>query len=218
MVCMRLDIPFFPNTRKNDSQCFSVSCLSLISYFTDKNLSLEEVDALLHQKKGYWTYTSQLATALHDLGLDVKYFSSADPTPFLEGESYIRDHFPEKAENIIAHTNVPVLISSIAQLVQYKLFQKKVLDAEEMEIHLQQGHGIILLVDANIILGNEGPFQKQAIVLTGYDKLNYFFHHSGADFPTPHLIVPKKRLLDAWNAPGTDHDVIIVYGKRANRR
>lgn len=215
---MRLDVPFSPNPKKNDKECLTVSCWSLISYFTEKEISFDEIDALLHRKKGYWTYTTQLVTMLHELGLDVKYFSSEDPTPFLEGESYIRDHFPEKAENIIAHTNVPVLISSIAHLIQHKLFQKKVLDAEEMEIHLQQGHGIILFVDGTTILDNLGSFQKQAIVLTGYDKLNFFFHHSGADFPTPHMIVPKKRLLDAWNAPGTDHDVIIVYGKRANRR
>lgn len=215
---MRLEIPFYPNSSKDDATCIRVSCQSLIAYFTGKVLTLEELDALFKKKKGHWTYTAQVATGLHDLGLDVKYFSNVDPAPFLDGETYIHDHFGEKAENILSHTDVPALINSINQLVQYKLFQKKVLDAEELEIHLQQGHGILLIVNSTIVLGKEGSFEKQAIILTGYDKSHFFLHHAGKDFPTPHMIVPKKILLDAWNAPETNNDAVIVYGKRANRR
>lgn len=215
---MQINIPFYPNTSGDGNQCMQVSCLSLISYFTGRVLSVEELDGLSRRKKGYWTYTAQIVTVLHDLGLDVKYFSKVDPAPFLEGESFIRDHYGANAEQILKHTDIPVLIDSIKQIIQYKLFQKKILDAEELEVHLQQGHGIILLVDYNKILGTEGPYLGHAIVLTGYDKLNFFFHQSGPNNPTPHMIVPKKLLLDAFNAPGTDNDVVVVYGKRANRR
>lgn len=215
---MRLEIPFFPNTMGDGNQCMQVSCLSLIPYFTGKDLSAEELDVLSHRKKGYWTYTAQIVTVLHDLGLDVKYFSKIDPAPFLDGESFIRDHYGAVAEQILKHTDIPVLIDSIHQLQKYKLFQKKVLDAEELEIHLQQGHGIIMVVDYHKLLEKEGPYQGHAIVLTGYDKSHFFFHDSGPHNPTPHDIIPKKILLDAWNAPGTDNDVVVVYGKRANRR
>ncbi len=215
---MRLEIPFYTALEASEQDCIHVSCLSLINYFAGKNYSLDEWYSLSKRKPGFLVYLSQMVAVLHDAGLDVKYFSRVSPLPYGEGETYIREHFGETAEHVLAHTDLPSLVNSIHQLVQFKLFQNKVLDAEEMEIHLQQRHGIILIVDGTIILGKEGPFQRQAIVLTGYDKSHFFFHHSGKDFPAPDMIVPKKTLLDAFNAPNTNNEVIIVYGKRANRR
>lgn len=52
------------------------------------------------------------------------------------------------------------------------------------------------------------------LILEGFDSKSIYYHESGPGDPTPNKKVSKKAFIKAWNANGTDNDVVLVYGKR----
>ena len=120
---MILKIPFYEN-KGDGNQCMQVAMKSVLKHFLDKDFSLAELDKLTGRKENLWTWTSQVVTVLHDLGLKVKYYSKSDLEPFLEGEPFIREHFGEDADKILKFTDVPVVLESIKRLLKYDIFEK----------------------------------------------------------------------------------------------
>ena len=153
-------------------------------------------------------------TVLHDLGLNVKYYSNSDVEPFLDGELFIRKHFGNDAEKILKMTDLPVFVESIRKLKKYHLFEKKKLSFEEIKFHIEQGHVPLMLVDYNKIVGKEGLYQGHFLVVTGFDSSHIFFHESGPENAEANKKIQQSIFLEAWDANGTDNDVVIVFGKR----
>jgi hypothetical protein len=207
-----LEIPFFKNSDEN--QCGQVAAKSAIKYFLNKDISLEELDRLTKHKGNFWTYTPQLVPMLYELGLNVKYFSKAELEPLLKGESYFRKHFGKDAENILKYSDMEAIAWSIKTMQKYNLFELRVPGFEEIEKHVEEGHLPILLVNANIISGKNGLYQGHYLIMTGFDDKYAYCHDSGPGHPTPNMKIEKSTLLKAWNANGTDNDLVIVYGKR----
>ena len=186
----------------------------VLKYFLNKDYSLGELDKLTKRKAGLWTWISQMALALHDLGLDIKLYSKTDLEPFLEGEPFIRKHFGADAGKILKFADLPVAIESIRKVMSHNLFEKRKFSFNEIERHIKQGHVPLMLIDHNKLIGKKGPYQGHLAVLTGFDKQNVFYHESGPKKPEANKRIPKKTFMRAWNANGTDNDVIIVFGKR----
>jgi hypothetical protein len=188
--------------------------LYYINYFLDKDYSLEELDNLTGRKKNLWTYTAQIVSVLYDLGLDLKYYSKEELEPFLEGEPFIRKHFEKDAEKILKFTDVTTLVKSIKKLLNYNIFEKRVLSLKDIEEHLKQGHIPMVLIDYNKILRTEGFYHGLFVVLTGFDDDYIYFHESGPRNPEPNKKVKKEFFEEAMNSNGTDNDCVIVFGKR----
>jgi hypothetical protein len=93
------NIPFYENDG-DGNQCLQVSGRSVIKHFLDKDYSLEELDILTKRKANLWTYTPQIASVLHDIGLKIKYYSKEPLEPFLAGEDYFREHYGKDADRI----------------------------------------------------------------------------------------------------------------------
>jgi len=209
---MKLSVPFYEN-KGDGNQCMQVTMKSVLKHFLDKDFSLEELDKLTGRKNGLWTWTSQVVTVLHDWGLKVKYYSKSDLEPFLQGEPFIRKHFGKDAEKILQFTDLPVVLESIKKLLKYDIFEKRKLSFDEIESHIEQRHVSLMLIDHNKIVGKEGPYQGHFVVVTGFDDQNVFYHESGPKNPEANKKVLKSTFIEAWNANGTDNDVVIVYGK-----
>ncbi|MBI2658376.1 hypothetical protein HYX08_06825 [Candidatus Woesearchaeota archaeon] len=210
---MMLDVPFYEN-KLEGNQCMQASMKSVLKHFLDKEFSLQELDRLTGRKKGFWTWTSQIVTVLHDLGLDLKYYSKTDLGPFLEGEPFIRKHFGKDADKILKFTDLPEVMKSIKKLKKYGVFEKKRLSFDDIANYIKQQHVPLMLIDWNKIAGIKGSFQGHLVVVTGFDEENVFYHESGPRNPAPDKQVSKKIFMEAWNANGTDNDVVIVFGKR----
>jgi len=191
-----------------------VAMKSVLKHFLGKNFSLEELDKLTGRKTGLWTWTSQGVTVLDDLGLKIKYYSKTDLEPLLEGVPFIQKHFGKDAENILKFTDLPILLKSIKKLLKYNIFEKRKLLFDEVESHIKQGHVPLMLIDHNKIVGKEDPYQGHYVVVTGFDDQNVFYHESGPANPEANKKVPKSTFIEAWNANGTDNDIVIVYDKR----
>jgi hypothetical protein len=206
-------VPFYEN-KGDGNQCMQVTMKSILKHFLDKDFSLEELDKLTERKTGLWTWTSQVVIVLYDLGLEVKYYSKSDLEPFLQGEPFIRKHFGKDAEKILKFTDLPVVLGSIKKLLKKDIFEKRKLSFNKVEAHIKQGDIPLMLIDHNKIVGKEGLYQGHFIVVTGFDDQNVFYHESGPKNPEANKKVLKSTFIDAWNANGTDNDIVIVYGKR----
>jgi len=216
-----LNIPFYENKKGN--QCMQVAMKCVIKYFLNKDISLEKLDRLTGRKNNFWTWTSQIVPVLYDFGLDVKYYSKTDIKLFLNGKEFIKKHFGEDAEKILKFTDVilkftdvNILLDSIRKLMKYSIFEKRKLEFKEIEDHISKGHVPLMLIDYNKIAGREELYQGHFVVVTGFDENNVYHHESGPENPEPNKKVSKQIFIEAWNANGTDNDVVIVYGKRKN--
>lgn len=211
---MLLSIPFYENTM-DGQQCMQVAMKSVLKYFLNQDFSLPELDCLSGRKSGKWTWTSQIVTALDDLGLQTKFYSRSDLEPFLEGEPFIRRYYGKDADKILQYTDLPVFLASIKKLLKYNIFQKQKLPFDQIKSAIKSGYVPLMLIDHNIIAGLKSPYQGHFVVVTGYDEKNVFYHESGPTQPQPNKKVSQSLFLEAWNANGTDNDVIIVSGKKS---
>lgn len=209
---MKLDIPFY----KNDElgvQCMQVAMKTALKYFLDKDYSLEELDRLTGREGKYWTYSSQIVSVLHDLGLQVKFYSKEPLEPYLEGESFIRKHFGKDADKILEFTDLPVVMDSIKKLLNYAIFEKRKIDIEDIEGFISEEKMVMVLIDHNKIVGKDSFFQGHFVIITGFDEDNIYYHESGPRNPEADKKIGKKIFVDAMNANGTDNDCVVVSGK-----
>ncbi|MDE1762304.1 MAG: hypothetical protein KGH78_03885 [Candidatus Micrarchaeota archaeon] len=208
-----LDLPFYRND-KTGIQCYQVAMQIPIKHFLGRECTLDELDKLTKRRGPFYTYTTQVVPVLHDMGLEVKYFSPVDQKPFLAGESYIREHYGKDAEDYLKVTDMEVMVESVRNMLKYNLFEQRKLTVEEIEDHIRNGHVLIAVIDYYKLVGKVGGYQGHVVVLTGFDSDNFYIHQSGPEDPIPNMKIPRERFMDAWNANGTDNDMVVVYGRR----
>jgi hypothetical protein len=210
---MMNNIPFYENDG-DGNQCLQVASRSVIKHFLDKDYSLEQLDKLTGRKANLWTYTPQIVSVLHDVGLKIKYYSKEALEPFLGGEDYLREHYGKDADKILKFTDVSVVIKFIENLLTYDIFEKRKISISSIEKEVKKGHLPIVLIDNNVIAGKNNFYQGHAVVITGFDNEAVYYHDSGPNNPTPNKQIDKKTFVKAMDANGTDNDCIIVFGKR----
>lgn len=208
-----LDVPFYMNTTSDGNQCYPVAMRSVIKYFLGKDLELERLDELIKRRPRKLAAATYIVPVLHELGLEVRFFSRSPLEPNLGGAKYIRDTYGQDAKRILSMTDVEVLVESTKRTINQGLFEQKVLSMSEIEGHLRNGHVPIALVDWNKVVG-KASYEGHVLLITGFDAENLYVHQSGPSDPTPNLRISKKTFLEAWNANGTDNDIVIVYGIR----
>ena len=215
---MRLELPFYLNNG-DEHQCMQVAMQVVLDFFLDKRYDLTELDQLTGRGPCQWTWTPQIVKVLYDLGLEVKLFSAEPLEPFLEGEPFLERHFgAETAEKMLRNTDWSIAEAAFRSLLETDLFEHRKLALEEVEHHLLQGRVPIVLIDHNVMVQNEDVYNGHCVVVTGFDNGWVTYHESGPYQPCPHYRVPRELFLRAWHAPGTDSDLVLVYGPRSADR
>lgn len=213
---IKLNIPFFANS-KDGKACMQASLLSAIKFFDSKiNIDLTELDNLTGRQKNQETWTQQGVAAMAKLGFVVKYYSRESLEPALKGENYIKEKYAGDnalINKILSQSNMDAVIKSTRYLITKNIFEKKILTLEEIEQHVRDKHVVIALLDWNVIKGKKDTYQGHYVVITGFDENNFYVHQSGPGEVEENKKVPKDLFLKAWNAKGTDNDIIIIFGK-----
>lgn len=210
---MILKIPFYENCG-DGNQCMQVAMKIVLKHFLNKDYDLEELDNLTNRKENLWTYTPQIVSVLHDLGLDLKFYSKENLEHYLEGEEFIRKHYGQDAEKILKFTDVPTVIKATEKLLKYNVFENKILSLKDIEENIINGNVPMILLDYNKITRIKGLYQGHFVVVTGFDDEFIYFHESGPKNAEHNKKVKKKYFEEAINANGTDNDCVIVFGKR----
>lgn len=210
---MITDLPFYKNDG-DGNQCLQVCGKIVIKHFLDRDCSLDELDELTGRKAGLWTYTPQIVSILDDVGLKTKFYSKENLEPFLEGEAFYRRHFGKDADEILKHTDIPEVSRAIGKLLDYDGFENRKISIGEIEGHVGDGHVVLVLIDNNKISGEGNFYRGHAVVVTGFDDENIYYHDSGPRNAEANKKVRKEVFVEAMDANGTDNDCVVVFGKK----
>jgi hypothetical protein len=208
-----VDIPFYRNDGGGD-QCMQVAMKSVIEYYSGEDYSLEDLDQMTGRGKDQWTWTPQLVNVLYDLGLEVEYYSTVDGQRLARDKSYFFEQYGEEAERLAEVVDLEIVINSIRKVMERGLFVKTKAEVQQVESAIDKGHVPLMLIDWNVLAGKEGEYQGHLVSVTGYDKDHFYYHEPGPKNPESDKKVDKDLFIEAWDQKETDHDLVIVRGRR----
>lgn len=189
---VRLGVPFLTNPH---SECVPTALLCGMRYL-DKSLKLtrKELMHLMHQRPKHGAYLEQSAWALHKLKWD---FNAYATEPLDYGRPY-RQH-------------VTYLQTQRRGLITYETFTEK-----EMRAALDRREMVIIAADYKRLHQQAGSVEGHAVVMTGYDGDDFFFHENGSryygDPAIRHFRINKKRLHLARKY--ANFETIVLRGAR----
>lgn len=186
----------------------------IIKHFLSEDYSLDRLDELTERKAGLWIYTPQIVSILDDVGLKTKFYSKENLEPFLEGEAFYRRHFGKDADEIVKHTDILGVSKAIRKLLNYDGFKNRKISFGEIEGYIKDGHIVLILIDNNKISGEDGFYRGHAVIVTGFDNNNIYYHDSGPRDAGANKKARKDVFVKAMDANGTDNDCVVVFGKK----
>jgi hypothetical protein len=203
-----LDIPY---TRQKGPSCVpSQVTMALNYYYPERQYTLEQVNSMIGREGEKWTWFSQAVPILLQEGLDAHYFST---TPYYQlTPEFVREYYgPEDGRLINEVTDWPLLLDSIDFLKTSRRYQNIKLDWQAVESAFSRGDVLLMIIDYNTIMGNPGLYSGHGVTITYINQTHVLFHNSAKG---PNQKALKQDFIEAWNAPGTDNDVIIIQGKQ----
>ncbi|MFH1316974.1 MAG: hypothetical protein ABII01_05640 [Candidatus Woesearchaeota archaeon] len=203
-----LDIPYHEQVGPS---CVPAQVLMALDYYyPDSNYTLAQIDENVGRKDDKWVWFSQALPVLIDEGLDAYYYS-ASPYQNLTPEFTIRFYGEEDGTVINQVTDWVEFNRSRDYILASSRFYNKVLDWQTVEDEFRKGSVILMIIDINIADKiEELPYSGHGIIITDIEKDTVTFHDSNG---RPNLKIEKSHFIKAWNAPGTDNDVIIIRGR-----
>lgn len=202
-----MDIPY---VKQEGPSCVpSQVTMALNYYYPEQNYTLEQVDEMTGRKEEKWTWFSQAMPVLLNEGLDAYYFST---TPYYElSPEFVMQYYgPEDGKLINKVTDWEALGKSIEYLSRTNRYQRIKLNWASVEHAFRQGYVILMIIDYHTLDGRDGLYSGHGVTITKINQTHVTFHNSAKG---PHQSAQKEKFINAWNAPGTDNDIIIIRGK-----
>ncbi|MCK4590022.1 MAG: hypothetical protein KAT77_06260 [Nanoarchaeota archaeon] len=205
----QLDIPYH---RQEGPSCVQSQMVMAIKYFyPDSTITQAELDQKTGRGPNQWTWFSQAMPVLIEEGLDAYYYSLS-PYEELDEISVMEIYGPEDGELIKSVTNWEALENSIEYLRNNpERFEARKLEWSEVEDAFSKGYVMLMIIDYNVLMGHpEKPYAGHGVTITKIDSKNVVFHNSALG---PNQAALKEDFIEAWDAPGTDNDAIVIKGK-----
>lgn len=201
-----------PWHRQRGTTCVQASMQMVMGWqMPDATPSLAELDRRTGREEGQWTWMAQALPVLLEEGLDCVYYSTC-PYEDLTRETCVRIYGEETARVLIPVTNWEVLGRATRVMIETGRFERRRLPWEDLLQDVRDEHPAILIIDRAVLEGHEEePYLGHAVVLVGVDDAagEVVFHDPARG---PSLRCDAAGMLRAWDAPGTDNDVIVVRG------
>ena len=205
-ISAQIDIPFHKQTGPS---CVQSQMLMAIKYFfPEKQINQEDLDKKTGRQPKQWTRFAQAVPVLIQEGLDVYYYSLAPYQNF--SPEYINEYYGDNGPLINSVTNWKSLKNSIDFLKTSNRYQHKKLNWAEIEKAFKNKYVILMIIDYNVLNNRSGSYAGHGVTITDISQTHITFHNSALG---PNQAAEKERFIKAWNAPGTDNDVIIIKGK-----
>ena len=205
----QLNIDFYQ--QKGPSCVPAQVLMALKYYYPEGDYNLEMIDEMIGRKADKWTWFSQALPVLVNEGLDAYYYSMT-PYEDLTPEFVIEFYGDEDGEVINRVTDWEELNKSIEYLKTTDSYEFEQLEWEEVENAFFNGNIILMIIDINVAKGNDDlPYAGHGVIITKINETDVVFHNSQG---IPNTVITKEKFVEAWNAPGTDNDIILIKGKK----
>jgi len=212
-----LPIPF--KIAYGDSNaCYPAAMQSALAYFCpDKEYTLEFLDKALKRSTNKWTFTTQLAAALYELGLEIKYYS-IDPLSTTETREaliqFFKDVHRENWEKYLSLVDIDSVVESTQKCMRYNLFENRKLEIGDIENYIEKGFAVMVLIDHAVLVQKDAGYTGHFVILTGFDERNFYYHENFEANAKANKSATKERFFDAWNQQKTGRDTVVAFGKR----
>jgi len=203
-----LDIPYHKQTGPSCVQ--SQMLMAIRYYYPERQITQAELDERTGRESGQWTWFSQAMPVLEEEGLNAYYYSL---TPYENlTPDFINQYYGEDGPLINSVTNWESLEKSIEFLKNNpNRYSHKKLEWLEIENFFKNRYVILMIIDYNTLTGQpEKSYAGHGVIITKINETHVVFHNSDLG---PNQAAGKDKFIEAWNAPGTDNDAIIVKGK-----
>ncbi|MBI2084393.1 MAG: hypothetical protein HYT70_02175 [Candidatus Aenigmarchaeota archaeon] len=81
---MELKVPFYASKEYEENP--QVVMKTVLKYFLNKEFTISQLNKHT-RREGFFVWTAQIASVLHELGLKIKFYSNLDLKSLLGGES-----------------------------------------------------------------------------------------------------------------------------------
>ena len=200
---MKLDVPYYAS--QQDTDCGPLSLKMVLAYF-GKHHDVKELSRLERQLDTGLVWSAGIARAAVRLGFPVTFFTNTVDTTITENE-YYTTYALDDARAILQQLTFEIKDAGV-------YVKQEDLTLQNLLSYVGEGSIPIVLVNWNLIRDKKG-FSGHFLPITGYDEDNGFVHNPGVDKAAAHMPISRERFLRAWEAKGTDKDVVIIY--RTNR-
>lgn len=198
---MKLNVPFY-RTEK-DGECGPLALKMALSYFGEEH-SFDKLSQLMRRTDSGMVWTAGIALAAKKLGFETRFVT-------LNYGSINEDlDFYKKYANDRAMLTLGEIKKEIRQL-SIKVEEKN-MDLEELLKYVSDNSISIVLLNWHILRGKEG-FHGHIVPIVGYDADNIYVHNPGLLEPKDYFPIERRKFLEAWEAKGTDKDVVVIYKK-----
>lgn len=183
--------------------------MALQYYYPERDYTLAQIDSMIGRTPEKWTWFSQALPILLNENLDAHYFST---TPYYQlTPEYVLEYYgPEDGTLINDVTDWDRLYQSIDFLKITNKYTQMRLPWKEVEKAVQKGDVVLMIIDYNTLMGSPGLYSGHGITITQITPTHVIYHNSNIG---PNQIAEKQRFINAWNAHGTDNDIIIIRGR-----
>ena len=206
-VAQQLDVPYFK--QKGPSCIQSQMQMALKYFYPERTYTQEELDKRTGRQPDEWTWFHQALPVLYEEGLDVEYYSLS-PYFQLSPEYAIEFYGPEVGATVIAVTNWDEFYKNLDFLRNNPRYYPEKLPWSKVEEFFNKGYLLLMIIDYNVVQGLQGSYAGHGVTITSITKDTVVYHNSNLG---PNQVAKKQDFIVAWNAKGTDNDVIVVKGK-----
>ncbi|MBX7142971.1 MAG: peptidase C39 family protein [Oligoflexia bacterium] len=201
----KLDVPFLINAKLD---CGPIALAMVSAYFGVKT-SLERIQELVVAETSGATWTLGLAAAAAELGLSVSLFSrSLGVRP----ENFSLDYYREHAAGVSeAEAKLTVLANRCRKFGGH--LEERQLSLNELFALISSGAVPVMLIDWAKVVGKPN-YIGHFVPLVGYNDSDVYIHNPGPDRAEPFMPLSHDLFELARKSPGTDEDILVVWGKR----
>lgn len=195
-----INVPFVPNP--NEMYCAQVSMAGVLAYYEARfqpDMETLRVLSGAGDEKDV-TMSAGIALALYRLGMRVEYCNFASP----EHLAAAGDPTAETVEILATASSLGIRTRARLDVANFR--------------NLLEEKPIIALIDNRELWRTEGlrrvgdRMVGHFVTIVGFEDDNFVVHNPGPYKAAASLIVNASILLDAFNAPGTFNDAIILHG------
>lgn len=205
-----LNVPFVKNP---GGQCGQACMLMALGYyFPEKKFTFEQINDLIGRKEGMWTFLTQDAAAMDQIGLKVKVYSSTD---IPAGRQAVIDSFKQALgkdfKSIMEHIDLDIYESFAKIAKKEGLFEVRNNSLGDLKIFFDQGCLVIPKVDRGALLNCQGAFRGHFVLIVDMDN-EFVTIHDPSDGPA--IRYPIGIFDQAHAVLAVDGDVLVVYVKK----
>ena len=197
-------IPFFANSG-DGTHCYQAALKMVLHFFTHREWSFEELDALSEKKPGQWTWPTASLVWLLDHGFEVQLIEEFDYAAFgKKGRSYLEKKWgKEVADAQEANSDLTAEQSLAIEFAKRAPLEHRIPEWDDLEKMFREGYLMICNVNASLLHNLEG-YSGHFVVPVEIERQIITIHDPGFP-PSPSLKVAKKVFEKSWGYP-TRHE------------